>query len=538
MSTNLGKPLRLRNDTGAQLELERNGTTRTLFTNSAGGLETNATLLLGSGALTLQATSAALALAATGANAITLATNGVTRVTVASGGDVGVGTTSPVQKFEVVGNVLASATSGNRFIQVSSGSPNIQLGTDGVNEHFLYGVGALPLTLSTNGAPRMTITSAGDVGVGLTNPSTKLEVSSSNTEISRFVSTNASNTGEITIRSNGGVGNNTRGRIVGGFESGGSNFGGFLAFNTTTTQNVNTERLRITAAGNVGIGTTSPATPLHVVGIARTGGVQVNTSALVGGMFSVADWLGSGSSLDLAVTAYAGGGNITFYTNGTSTERMRIDSSGNLGLGVTPSAWNSSGGTRALQIGATSSVYATNTALLAGQNTFNNVSGNNIYITTAAASLYQQFAGSHSWFTAPSGTAGNAISFTQAMTLDASGRLLIGTATPYLKVTTKGDGIGPNGFGIVGPTASTGAYFGTISAAADDDFEIWSERNGYLRFGTNNAERARITADGNIQIGNTSAAPTTNPPAGVLYVEAGALKYRGSSGTVTTIANA
>ncbi len=52
-----------------------------------------------------------------------------------------------------------------------------------------------------------------------------------------------------------------------------------------------------------------------------------------------------------------------------------------------------------------------------------------IYKNTAAASYYNQNSGQHQWFTAPSGTAGNAISFTQAMTLDASGNLLVGTTT-------------------------------------------------------------------------------------------------------------
>jgi hypothetical protein len=96
------------------------------------------------------------------------------------------------------------------------------------------------------------------VGIGLNTPSIKLEVQSTDVTVSRFVSTNAANTGEIAITSAGGVGNNTRGRIVGGFDAGGSGFGGFLAFNTTTTQNVNNERMRILEGGNVGIGTSTP----------------------------------------------------------------------------------------------------------------------------------------------------------------------------------------------------------------------------------------------------------------------------------------
>lgn len=52
-------------------------------------------------------------------------------------------------------------------------------------------------------------------------------------------------------------------------------------------------------------------------------------------------------------------------------------------------------------------------------------------------------------------------------------------------------------------------------------------------------DSAGLSFSGNIFIGNVSVAPTTNPVnGGLLYVEAGALKYRGSSGTVTTIAAA
>ena len=51
-------------------------------------------------------------------------------------------------------------------------------------------------------------------------------------------------------------------------------------------------------------------------------------------------------------------------------------------------------------------------------------------------------------------------------------------------------------------------------------------------------ERMRIQTDGSIKINNGSSAPSTPSGGGVIYVEAGALKYKGSSGTVTTIASA
>jgi hypothetical protein len=106
---------------------------------------------------------------------------------------------------------------------------------------------------------------------------------------------------------------------------------------------------------------------------------------------------------------------------------MRLDASGNLGLGVTPSAWG--GGYRAIDNLLYNSSYSNNGGF-AGMacNAFHN--GTNwIYKNTTAANRFESTVDSFRWFSAPSGTAGNTITFTQAMTLTASGNLLVGTTT-------------------------------------------------------------------------------------------------------------
>ena len=102
-----------------------------------------------------------------------------------------------------------------------------------------------------------------------------------------------------------------------------------------------------------------------------------------------------------------------------------VDSAGNLGLGVTPSAWNTFNASFQIAGASLSGLGENNTAL--ASNAYYNSGWK--YYGTASASSYQQNAGQHAWSVAPSGTAGNAISFTQAMTLDASGNLLMGTAS-------------------------------------------------------------------------------------------------------------
>ena len=119
----------------------------------------------------------------------------------------------------------------------------------------------------------------------------------------------------------------------------------------------------------------------------------------------------------------------TTTSGGTATTAVTIDTAQNVGVGVTPSAWNSAW--KAIQIGQGANFVGrtgvVNQLQLIANAYFNGT--NYIYQNTGEATQYFQTGGYHAWGIAPSGTAGNAITFTQAMTLDSSGNLLVGTTS-------------------------------------------------------------------------------------------------------------
>jgi hypothetical protein len=194
---------------------------------------------------------------------------------------------------------------------------------------------------------------------------------------------------------------------------------------------------------------------------------------------------------------------VDFYT--ASTQRMLLDASGNLGLGVTPSAWVDYTG---FQIGTQGSIGATSTVINFGQNVYYGASGNS-YIANGNAAMYQINDGVHGWRIAGTGTAGNAISFTQAMTLDASGRLGIGTTSPLYRLDVQAAA----GVAIrVRNTFNTDdAYFLAQSTLGSGLFGI-NATGQYLYTGdaiptlfyNSGTERMRISASGNLSIGNTN----------------------------------
>jgi hypothetical protein len=172
-------------------------------------------------------------------------------------------------------------------------------------------------------------------------------------------------------------------------------------------------------------------------------------------------------------------------------------------LGVTPSGWDNN--FKAFQLGYPNFIAGNNGGLRLdiGVNAY--YSTNYKYAASSvAATYYSQFSGQHVWYTAPSGTAGNAITFSQAMTLDASGNLGVGTTSPFADTNYRSVDIrGTTGGELVmGPTTSREA---TITADATNGMIFNTINATPLRFYTQGTERARITSGGDLLVGDTTA---------------------------------
>ena len=271
--------------------------------------------------------------------------------------------------------------------------------------------------------------------------------------------------------------------------------------------NAGTERMRLTDAGNlavdtntlyvdaandrVGIGTASPVARLTVNGETRGIEPTLGTTSYYLGMSTNGVYLGT----DAAKPVY-------FITN--ATERMRLDASGNLGLGVTPSAWETAS-SKALQFTGGSIWSFSTSQLNLLQNAFYNTSGNLTYINNAAASAYRQISGAHSWYTAGAGT--GTISFTTAMTLDASGNLGIGTTdigTPLTFADTNAKKIQFNANAANHYSISKLAGGGTLGDG-EYRFTAGNTSAGSFTFSSAGTERARITSGGDFLINRTSS---------------------------------
>ncbi|ANS03052.1 hypothetical protein [uncultured Mediterranean phage uvDeep1-CGR2-KM23-C896] len=233
-----------------------------------------------------------------------------------NGGNVGIGTTSPSRKLEVAGDL--------RVDGLSSGT-SVSFG----------GTGDFAIDAPGVGGGRFIVKhSSGNVGIGTASPSAKLNTFESNnlydpqilvqTDTTSVVSYMGIATNKLKFYRNVSTGVNFE--IQTSVSSGSS--GGHIVFMPNAGNHTPTERMRLTTAGNVGIGTSSPSHALDVTSGAYDQVQWTRTSGVSGYLYSDSAGAGiySGASISQAGIYLKPNISMDFRVNGSI--RMLIDGAG------------------------------------------------------------------------------------------------------------------------------------------------------------------------------------------------------------------
>ena len=409
-----------------------------------------------------------------GNNSLAFATSGTQRLVIDSSGKVGIGTGSPSDNLTVAG---------------SSGAVNLGITANTANAYDSPSLKFLGGNLSTSS---ILFGDASDADVGkivynhdgnslafTVSASERLRIDSSGRLLLGTTTEGDSSADNLTVADSGGCGitirsgtSNTGSIFFSDATSGSGEYDGFLQYNQSDRNlkigTATSTRLTIDSSGRVGIGTTSPSSPLHVKNAGSTACRFILEN--------------SGSASDDSTQIWSQNNDLAFNTN--DSERMRIDSSGRLLIAATSSTANSNADD--LQIGAdtdSSERGITVASSTAGSIRFAD-DGND----TAGYIFY-----SHSDNSLRFGSDGS-----ERMRIDSSGNVAIGTSTiGSASLTLYGSGSRTMYQGSSTGTGN-GNGFTTGNNGAADAF-LWNYENGFMQFATNNTERMRIGNDGRMK---------------------------------------
>jgi hypothetical protein len=399
-------------------------------------------------------------------------TNGGTGVTTSTGTGSVVLSNSPTLVTPVLG--AASATS----VTAALGSVTAPSFTfTGDTNTGIWSPAADTIAFSEGGVEAMRIDSSANVGIGLTSPGSYGKLASIGTIAP--VSPDLSLQGLFSAANDGQI-------RVGGYKAAGTPY---LVFTTAT----DVERMRITSAGNVGVGTISPNNKVSVASAAGTPGVSIDWTIDSGVKASFTADLTTGEVRHFAFTNYF----QTFYSN--NAERMRIDASGNVGIGT------SSPGNKLAVAGGQINTVADEAYGIA----LNATTGNTRVIPYAAAyggSVLVSYSAGYAGY-GPFAidalnirlwTAGN-----ERMRIDSSGNVGIGTNSPVTRLTVDGGDV----------SLRTGGKIRFYNSTNGNWSQIYNPTGGQMAFDSGAGEAMRIDGSGNVGIGTSSpisAAQTGN----------------------------
>jgi hypothetical protein len=450
----------------------------------------------------------------TAGNAITF----TQAMTLNASGFLGIGQTNPVSFIDVYGN---GAYTSARFWRSDEagyggrvGSGNTLLGAAAARSLGLDGFAGISFGIA--GSQVATFDSSGRLGIGITSPTRLLDMTAA-TAVSYLVSSTGTNTSYYGATNTGGA------IYVGRENSVGGTFGTTAYSSVVWSEGAyplvfatnNAEKMRIDSSGNVSIGTTTSSGKFTILD--NSGGAGVALPIVVTNGVDANFYLGLTGSTATDKRAYIGPSTATalaFQTN--ATERMRIDSSGNVGIGTTSPSGSKlyiNGSSKTYGIASfDGATYAAQDFMVAGTHKG--------YVATANAVI----GGGSANDLAVDASSGNLIFATgdvERMRIDSSGKVGIGTTSPASKLSIAGTTAGSVPYITFTSAFATASYVGVSTQANDivtgdalGDLVFDSGSNILVTTNGNNL-RLKIDTSGNLQIPTGAVMPYAPAPTGI-----------------------